>query len=165
MKDIHTGKTVSLKTKLKMRLNHANVSGKNNPMFGVHRYGKDAPNYGKYHTKEAKKKMSLNHANVSGENNSNWKGGITPENIKERTSLRNKLFNQKVLNRDNFTCVICKKSRSGKMVVDHILPWSLYKELRYDFENARTLDKECHLKYGANPQWNKWSISPISLMI
>lgn len=32
--------------------------GKNNPMYGVHRYGKDAPFYGKCHLIESKKKTS-----------------------------------------------------------------------------------------------------------
>jgi len=36
-------------------------SGKNHPMYGVHRYGKDAPNYGKHHSEETKRKMSKNH--------------------------------------------------------------------------------------------------------
>ena len=32
--------------------------GENNPMYGVHRYGKDAPNYGKHHTEETKQRLS-----------------------------------------------------------------------------------------------------------
>jgi len=34
------------------------TSGKNNPMFNIHRYGKDNPFYGKNHSKEFKQKMS-----------------------------------------------------------------------------------------------------------
>lgn len=34
------------------------IKGENNPMYGVHRYGKDAPNYGKKHSEENKRKMS-----------------------------------------------------------------------------------------------------------
>jgi len=36
-------------------------SGENNPMHGKHRYGKDAPNYGKQHSKETKLKISKAH--------------------------------------------------------------------------------------------------------
>jgi len=36
-----------------------NSSGKNNGMFGVHRYGIDSPNYGKRRSEEIKKKMSV----------------------------------------------------------------------------------------------------------
>jgi len=36
---------------------HIDVSGKNNPMFGVHRYGENAPNYGNKHSNETKEKQ------------------------------------------------------------------------------------------------------------
>ena len=45
-------------------------SGENHPMFGVHRYGKDAPNYGNH----------APHPSMQGKNHPNWKGG--PQNIK-----------------------------------------------------------------------------------
>jgi predicted XRE-type DNA-binding protein len=35
------------------------VQGKYNPMFDIHRFGKDAPNFGKNHSKETKKKLSI----------------------------------------------------------------------------------------------------------
>ena len=41
-----------------MSKNHADVKGKNNPMYGVHRYGENAPMYGKLHSEESKKKIS-----------------------------------------------------------------------------------------------------------
>ena len=57
----------SERTKQKMSDNHADVSGKNNPMYG--RTGIDNPNYGRQHSEKSKQKMSDNHANVSGKNN------------------------------------------------------------------------------------------------
>lgn len=39
--------------------------GQNNPMYGVHRYGKENPMYGKKHTKESKQKMSINRRKVA----------------------------------------------------------------------------------------------------
>lgn len=35
--------------------------GNKNPMYGVHRYGKDAPNFGKSHSIKTKQKMSESH--------------------------------------------------------------------------------------------------------
>ena len=37
------------------------VSGENNPMFGVHRYGQDHPMFGKHMTEESKRKSSESH--------------------------------------------------------------------------------------------------------
>ena len=34
-------------------------AGEKNPMFGIHRYGKNSPHYGKKHSNETKKKMSI----------------------------------------------------------------------------------------------------------
>lgn len=68
----HTGKIVSeecrrklakihlgmcLSDEAKQKLSKAN-SGKNNPMYGVHRFGGDNPFYGKKHTDETKQKLS-----------------------------------------------------------------------------------------------------------
>lgn len=66
------GKYHSEETRQKMRENHADVSGSKNPMyknghrisgskngmFGVHRYGKDSPNYGNKWSQEQKDKLS-----------------------------------------------------------------------------------------------------------
>ena len=43
------------------------------------------------------------------------------------------------------------------------MPWVLYPGLRQDPDNARTLCRSCHSKYGAKPGFRmlKWSISPI----
>jgi len=42
--------------------------GYNNPMFGVHRFGKNNPFYGKKHSEESKRKIKENHKNVKGKN-------------------------------------------------------------------------------------------------
>jgi len=53
----------SLETRKRMSKNHADVSGKNNPMF--RKRGKDNPNFGKHHTKETKEKISKANKNPS----------------------------------------------------------------------------------------------------
>lgn len=97
-----------------------------------------------------------------GENHPHWKGGITPGEIKERQSHKNKQFIKYILRQDDYTCQICSNRGIG-LVVDHVMPWSLYRELRHDPENCRTLCRSCHKKYGANPLCRpiKWAISPI----
>lgn len=45
------------------------LAGKNNPMYGTHRSGEQAPMYGKKHSDKTKQKMSYNHTDVSGNKN------------------------------------------------------------------------------------------------
>ena len=83
-----------------------------------------------------------------GENHPNWKGGITPINEKIRKSREYKIWRKAIFERDNYTCVWCRK-KSGKGVkvflqADHIKPFALYPELRFALDNGRTLCKECH---------------------
>lgn len=147
----------------KKRSEHSKIiSGKNNPMYGKKRplhskrmVGENNPFYGKRHTEEFIERLT-------GKNHWNWKGGITAENMKERLSFKNRGFIQKILKQDNYTCQACDQN-GGKLEVDHIMPWSLYPNLRCVQENVRILCKSCHVKYGANPRRRpiKWAISPI----
>jgi 5-methylcytosine-specific restriction endonuclease McrA len=80
--------------------------------------------------------------------NNKWKGGITSENMKVRTSLKTKAWRSDVLSRDDYTCQMCDK-RGGDLEVDHIMPFSLHMESRFATFNGRTLCKPCHRMYGA----------------
>lgn len=87
----------------------------------------------------------------AGENNWQWKGGITDENEKIRKSVEYREWRRKVFKRDNWTCVKCGHRSKGKdIVADHIKPFCLYPELRFDVNNGRTLCKKCDRKYGWN---------------
>lgn len=79
-----------------------------------------------------------------GPKNPNWRGGITKETDKNRISVEYKIWRESVFERDNYTCQKCGK-KGGKLNADHIIPWALNKELRYDISNGRTLcENPCH---------------------
>jgi hypothetical protein len=78
-----------------------------------------------------------------GENNPAWRGGITKEHIKIRNSTEYTNWRKKVFERDDYTCLFCKK-RGGDLVADHIKPFSIFKDLRLDINNGRTLCQKCH---------------------
>lgn len=83
---------------------------------------------------------------LRGEKHHYWKGGINKENSKIRTSLQHKEWRYKVLERDNHTCVNCGSKEN--IWVDHIKPFSLYPELRFDINNGRALCRPCDIKIG-----------------
>lgn len=73
-----------------------------------------------------------------------WKGGVTPEHHKIRTSYRMQKWRKAVLERDGRKCVLCP--RRTLLQVDHIKPFALYPELRFEVSNGRTLCRPCHIK-------------------
>lgn len=63
----------------------------------------------------------------------------------KRPQFENREWKLKVFERDNYTCQICNQ-RGGKLQADHIKPYSLYPDCRWDLDNGRTLCIECHKK-------------------
>jgi 5-methylcytosine-specific restriction endonuclease McrA len=55
-----------------------------------------------------------------------------------------KIWRDSVFKRDDYTCQFCHK-RGVELQADHIKPWALYEELRYELNNGRTLCKPCHI--------------------
>lgn len=99
--------------------------------------------------------------NFQGINNPRWKGGITSENHKIRTSREYKEWRTKVFERDNYICQECgikggwHKDINKKITLnaDHIKPFALFPELRLEISNGKTLCIKCHRKtktYGVN---------------
>jgi hypothetical protein len=93
----------------------------------------------------------------SGPNNPKWKGGVTPEHLKIRWSVKMKNFRNEIFKRDDYTCKFCGRCRkAGDRVilnVHHLKSFAIHKELRFDKNNVITLCRECHQKtdtYGVN---------------
>jgi 5-methylcytosine-specific restriction endonuclease McrA len=91
---------------------------------------------------------------TKGENHHWWKGGISPENKKIRRSKEFREWRKSVFMRDKWTCVWCGQV-GGELHPDHIKPFSLFPELRFELSNGRTLCVPCHRKtdtwgHGAN---------------
>ena len=78
---------------------------------------------------------------TSGSLNFNWKGGVSKENAKQRSTFFQTMQKQ-VLKRDNYTCQLCGSIKN--LQVDHIQSWSEYIELRFCIDNCRTLCARCH---------------------
>lgn len=101
-------------------------------------------NRGKKFSLETRTKISkARTGKFRAEDNPNWRGGVTPFNELIRKSNEYKDWRDKVLKRDNYTCVLCGQW-GGNLNTDHIKPFSLYPELRLDLNNGRTLCADCH---------------------
>ena len=96
-----------------------------------------------------------------GSNHYNWRGGITKENMQIRQSEEMKQWRLAVFTRDNFTCTLCGCGRSGLLEADHIQPFSLFPELRFEVSNGRTLCQRCHELYGCMVRCGKIIRHPI----
>lgn len=79
----------------------------------------------------------------SGKNNNNWKGGVTPERVKERHSKENIFWRKSVFERDNYTCQKCRV-KGVYLHAHHIVAFFKNKKKRYDIKNGITLCKKCH---------------------
>lgn len=89
---------------------------------------------------------------IKGEKNHRWKGGISKEVEKIRSSLEYKLWQDSVKNRDGNKCQKCGESRTYYLMAHHILNFAKYHDLRFAIDNGitfcRPCHKEFHLKYG-----------------
>ena len=83
-------------------------------------------------------------------------------NRRIRYSKKMKLWRLGVFARDDYTCQNCgARNGNGKAVIlhaDHIKPFALFPELRFELSNGRTLCVSCHKKtdtFGRKPIYAK----------
>jgi 5-methylcytosine-specific restriction endonuclease McrA len=81
--------------------------------------------------------------NNSMEKHPRWKGGVTPENQRQRSSASAIEWRIAVFARDEFTCVVCGQV-GGKLHAHHIKSWAEFPELRFEVGNGVTACKKCH---------------------
>mgnify|MGYP001564505939 CR=1 FL=1 len=60
-----------------------------------------------------------------------------------RSSPEAQRWRKEIFERDDYTCKFCG-IRGSYLEADHIKPFSLFPELRYDLLNGRTLCRKCH---------------------
>ena len=65
--------------------------------------------------------------------------------VKNRPRYEGREWRKKVFERDEYTCQVCGV-HGGKLQADHIKPYALYPELRWEILNGRTLCVPCHKK-------------------
>ena len=74
-----------------------------------------------------------------------------------RRGVQYKEWRKAVFERDDYTCQECG-AMGVRLNADHIKPFALYPDLRFDVANGRTLCVECHRKtptYGFNKRYVK----------
>ena len=76
----------------------------------------------------------------------NWKGGITPLNIKIRSSRKMKAWRRAVLAKYGAVCQKCNQQK-GQMISHHIFSFAKYPGIRADVNNGIVLCKDCHDKF------------------
>lgn len=78
-----------------------------------------------------------------GEKHHWWKGGTTSLSEKIRKSSAYRIWRKEVFERDDYTCVLCRR-KGVKLNADHIKPFAYYPKLRLSLSNGRTLCVDCH---------------------
>lgn len=93
--------------------------------------------------------------------------GKTLESKRIRTSLKYRIWRDKVFERDDYTCKLCgirNNKGVGKTIylhAHHIKPFSLHPELIFNIDNGITLCKNCHKEtetYGSKIHKNKFKL-------
>ena len=80
----------------------------------------------------------------TGCDNPNWKGGITPLLLSERTSTDYKNWRDGVYEKDWYTCQCCGKYKNIEKNAHHIYNFSDHEDTRYDVSMGICLCSECH---------------------
>lgn len=82
----------------------------------------------------------IKYTQIRGSNHWNWQGG-KPRDLRLTTEYKD--WRKAVFEKDNYTCQLCNV-RGGKLIADHIKPFSKYPELRLELSNGRALCVNCN---------------------
>jgi hypothetical protein len=94
-----------------------------------------------------------------GEQSNFWLGGVCEENNRIRHSTEYREWRSAIFRRDDYTCQECG-IRGARLNADHIKPFALFKDLRFDIENGRTLCEPCHKE---TETYGRWTPNPSTL--
>lgn len=83
---------------------------------------------------------------LRGKKSYRWKGGITSENNKVRTSREMKLWKKAVFERDNYTCQKYGV-KGGRLAAHHIENFADFEESRTSIYNGITLSEKAHREF------------------
>lgn len=152
LRQVNLGKKHSKETKEKIskklkEIGHLPPSNKGNKMTQESK-DKISKNHSRYWLgkKQSKESIEKRVKQIRGDKNCNWKGGITPKNIKIRHSSEYKLWRESVFKKDNFTCQKYSTS-GGELNAHHINNFADFPELRLEIKNGITLSKKAHKEF------------------
>lgn len=80
----------------------------------------------------------------TGEKSANWKGGVSSDYQKARTSLDYDNWRDSVYAKDWYTCQCCGKSHGINKQAHHLKNFATNEDIRFDVKNGITLCDSCH---------------------
>jgi hypothetical protein len=86
--------------------------------------------------------LGLSKPGAIGSKHHAWKGGVTPENQRERWNRPSREWSRSVLVRDGFKCTVCGKR--GKLNAHHIFLFAEHPGLRLNLNNGVAVCDPCH---------------------
>lgn len=132
------------------RVKNEVAKGENNPMYGIHRFGEEAPMYSKKHTEEFKNRQSELANKRIGSLAPNWQNGISFELYGIEF---NKKFRQLIYSRDNYTCQCPDCEHKTNLLDVHHID---YDKKNNSLENLTTLCRSCHAKTFGKKNRDHW---------
>lgn len=89
------------------------------------------------------RRAKMSQSALRGDKSPLWRGGRSTKNALLRHSFQYSVWRKSVFERDDYSCQFCGK-RGGKLNADHIKPFALFPDLRFELTNGRTLCEPCH---------------------
>lgn len=129
-------------------IQNESVKGKNNPMYGVHRYGKDAPSYGKKCSDETRKKISESHKGKK----------QTKESIEKMVKTRKENGIGKGIKNANLGCLINRYDLNENYIDTHYQ--FEYEEMGFNHSAIKRCCEFHKINYDKNEWFKKYKARP-----